>query len=419
MRARTHAAALLLALIAAAFGPPCRAEDAAAQGMAPAQVISWRDAAGHVGKYRCVEGRVASTKNTGRTCFLNFDPRRTFTVVIFSRSFARFPGPPERIYRGKAVRVWGQVETYRGRPQIVVSHPQQIQADGLAAPARSPAAADRIRIATYNVHNFFDGHDDPFTADEGRDGKPLATSREDLRALCAVIRDEVRPDVLALQEVENRGLLRRTVDDSLADLGYQHVVLVEGNDGRGIDVALLSRFPVVGVTTFQHLRFRDAIGLERRFARDALRVEVIPRPGLSLLCYVLHLKSRHGGADASHWRHAEAKQLRSLVEADCARGAKVLVLGDFNDDADSDTLRILRGPPGAAALTPVDAADSSGRRTTCYSKGYPPIRFDYVLLSPALAKHVVAGSARVVDTAQAAKASDHRPVVVEIDFAGR
>jgi hypothetical protein len=45
-------------------------------------------------------------------------------------------------------------------------------------------------------------------------------------------------DVLAVQEVEDVGTLKRFVIDNLASL-YEHVVLVEGNDPRLIDVAVL------------------------------------------------------------------------------------------------------------------------------------------------------------------------------------
>ena len=49
--------------------------------------------------------------------------------------------------------------------------------------------------------------------------------------------DAKSADVVALQEVENRFLLQEFVDTHLSDMGYQ-VVLVEGNDSRGIDCAL-------------------------------------------------------------------------------------------------------------------------------------------------------------------------------------
>jgi len=409
---------LLFCALAAQRPCPTGAAETNRYGLKPTEVISWRDAAKHIGQYRCVEGRIRRTKNTGKTCFLNFGARNEFVAVIFSRSFARFPSPPETLYQGKRVRVWGYVEDYKGTPEIIVSSPRQIEADGVDLPIAGSETPTKIRIATYNVHNLFDGHDDPFTRDEERNGTVMRTSASDLRALCSVIRDEIQADVLALQEVEHRELLRKVVRESLPGLAYQHVVLVEGNDngrdGRGIDVALLSRFPVGKVTSFQHLAFHDAMGLPRRFARDALRVEVFPKRGFKLVLYVLHLKSRHGGTHSRLWRNAEARQVRALAEAEWSPDANIAVLGDFNDDLASETLKALCASEGPRLLTPVAAKDPSGSDTTCRSGGYPPIRFDYILLSPTLAQRQLPGTARIIDTPPARQASDHRAVIVDL-----
>jgi hypothetical protein len=57
-------------------------------------------------------------------------------------------------------------------------------------------------------------------------------------------------DVLAVQEVEDIGPLKRFVIDNLGSL-YPHVVLVEGNDPRLIDVAVLSKLPLGAITSWQ------------------------------------------------------------------------------------------------------------------------------------------------------------------------
>lgn len=61
-----------------------------------------------------------------------------------------------------------------------------------------------------------------------------------------VIRD-VAADVLAVVEVDNRIALLRLNEQLLPAVNaepYPHVMLIDGNDDRGIDVGLMSRFPL-------------------------------------------------------------------------------------------------------------------------------------------------------------------------------
>ncbi|MBL7222828.1 MAG: hypothetical protein ISS72_03150 [Candidatus Brocadiae bacterium] len=95
----------------------------------PDDVVRWQDAAKHVGEYSTVEGTIVGSYNSGKACFLNFasDWRHTFTAVIFARRFAAFPERPEEHYRGRRVRVTGLVVEYRGKPEIVLDSPDQIE----------------------------------------------------------------------------------------------------------------------------------------------------------------------------------------------------------------------------------------------------------------------------------------------------
>lgn len=107
------------------------ARDEGRGAWAPANVASvdWREAPGHVGAVVRVRGRVVKTHNTGKVCFLNFDPdyRRHLSVVIFEPDLGRFEAPPEASYLDAEIEVVGRVTEYRGRPQIVVRHPGQIR----------------------------------------------------------------------------------------------------------------------------------------------------------------------------------------------------------------------------------------------------------------------------------------------------
>ena len=95
--------------------------------------ISAAEAAQHVGEVAEVCGRVASAAHIaavkGQPTFLNLErpyPDQPFNVVIWGSARSRFNAPPERAFDGKNICVTGLIETYDGKPQIVVSDPDQI-----------------------------------------------------------------------------------------------------------------------------------------------------------------------------------------------------------------------------------------------------------------------------------------------------
>lgn len=90
------------------------------------------------------------------------------------------------------------------------------------------------------------------------------------------ITDRIRTmsaDVLAVQEVEDIDTLRQFNRDWLNNL-YPYVTLIEGNDPRLIDVGVLSKLPVGGVTSWQHAR-HAADPAQPVFGRDLIEVEIL------------------------------------------------------------------------------------------------------------------------------------------------
>jgi hypothetical protein len=90
--------------------------------------VPWDLAGNHIGKYMSVEGKIVRTHNSGKACFLNFHNNwtRYFSLVIFDNVFHRFPETPEKYYLDKLVRVRGKIKMYRGRSEMVVDSPEQI-----------------------------------------------------------------------------------------------------------------------------------------------------------------------------------------------------------------------------------------------------------------------------------------------------
>lgn len=375
--------------------------------------VSWKDAGPCVGRIAKVSGTVDEVRTAGRNNFLDFDgkSKEGFVGIVYQDNLANFPDKLEALYKGKIVRIRGRVTTHQGNPQIQIRHPSQIEVLS-EMPQTKPLVkpevkiADEITVATYNILNIFDDFDDPYYVDESTAAKP----RSQLDNLAKSIR-ALNADVIALQEVENRGYLERFFQAFLADMGYEHIVHFEGNDTRGIDVALVSRIPVDTVTSYRHHEFPGADGKPMVFERDLLAVHLVPPKGKPFEVWVLHLKSNFEGREyAEPIRKAEAadvrKQLDARLKADPS--ARILVCGDFNDTPDSAMLTILRGSGATAMSTFFNDLSESNRVT--YNKEPYLTMIDFILATPAMAELYVKGSYHVAPGSIEGTGSDHNPV---------
>ncbi len=416
--------------------------------------IRWQEANDYIDQKVYAIGRVvlAAKSPTGHV-FLNFDRdyRNTLTIFIRNTDCENFATPPHKLYAQKYIRVHGKLYEYNSCPNINVSDPKQIRilpgppeesmtgpkgqgnqptssitrypqanTSNTDIPATAPAPSSQpattqptliqqqktITIASYNVKNLFDAYDDPYYLDSEKDAKPSA--EQDALAFC--IR-QLDADVLALMEVENRGCLQYFVDHHLADLGYKHVVHLEGNSRRGIDVALLSRLTVGPVTSHRHLRSPDG---EHNFLRDLLQVRIEPADGDSFDVFVVHYISKGGEQHrGDNFRQAEAKLTRQVLN-NILEGhpqADFVICGDFNDTIDSPTLNIVHGRGPSALSCFVEQENLRG--TPTYNR--PPYRFmiDFILASPGMADRYVSGSYRIPTGKKFLIASDHNPIVAE------
>jgi len=91
-------------------------------------IIPWEDAHRHQGEEIVVEGTIVRTHRAEKVIYLNFHAnwKRYLTLVIFVKDLPLFPGNPETVYRGKKVRVRGEVKLFKDRPEMVVRSPGDI-----------------------------------------------------------------------------------------------------------------------------------------------------------------------------------------------------------------------------------------------------------------------------------------------------
>ena len=91
-------------------------------------VVPWEEALRHPGEEIVVEGTIVRTHRSETMLYLNFHPnwKRYLTLVIHGKDLPFFPADPEKAYRGKKVRVRGEVKLYKDRPEMVVRNPSDI-----------------------------------------------------------------------------------------------------------------------------------------------------------------------------------------------------------------------------------------------------------------------------------------------------
>jgi endonuclease/exonuclease/phosphatase family metal-dependent hydrolase len=126
-------------------------------------------------------------------------------------------------------------------------------------------------------------------------------------------------DIVVLQEVENKNVLELLVSKGLKDLGYNYISLVEGPDSRGIDVGILSKFPIVS----EQLHLIDLVGIAKP-SRGILEVQ-IKVGSKTITVFGNHWPSQHNPSEA---RFAASEKLIEL--ANKSRSNIVVATGDFN-----------------------------------------------------------------------------------------
>lgn len=300
-------------------------------------------------------------------------------------------------------------------------------------PEAPPTPDYAIRLATYNTLNLFDDVDDPDLSAKNEDIDD-AKPESELIALADTIR-RLDADVLALEEVESEDALNAFVTTYISDRGYDHVVSIDAGDPRGIEQAVLSRFPITHYENWPRLdlggvhpdKYGDQenwyAGQPITFHRSPLRVDIqVPADvtgaaPYDLTLFVVHQKS---GQYSDYWRVAEATRLASIVSRILANepDRNIAILGDFNTMPDQQPMHIFADAglidPMADVAPPQSITHESGRR------------IDYILLSPSLRRDLVdhafvlstparpAGADYRTTPPPPGFASDHYPLAIDI-----
>lgn len=207
------------------------------------------------------------------------------------------------------------------------------------------------QVVFWNVENYFDTHDerdkedDDFTP-EGEyhwNRKRYLAKRNFIAKGLVATADSLgqMPAVIALAEVENRRVLGDLAENTpLAKTGYR-IVHRDSPDARGIDVALLydpARLEAEAVEflTVEGFATREILYCRLRTAGDSAAAP--------LHLFVNHWPSKRGGAASSDSRRiAVSELLRGRIDSlqTASPKARILLVGDFNDTPDSESLTAL------------------------------------------------------------------------------
>jgi hypothetical protein len=216
----------------------------------------------------------------------------------------------------------------------------------------TPLKDKKAIVVFYNVENLFDTIDDPHKNDnaflpdakKGWDSEKYQEKLQHLAEVLGSIHPDNLPAIIGFSEVENKQVLEDLMQtDPLNGTPYQ-IILEEGDDPRGIDVALAFRSDHYAAIGHQCLP-----GSRKFKTRHILYVKLLGPDADTLHLFVNHWKSRYGGAKETEYKRVEtASILRSVVDSLFLQDPKtrMIIMGDFNDEpADSSMSAVLKASP--------------------------------------------------------------------------
>jgi predicted extracellular nuclease len=329
-----------------------------------------------------------------------------------------------------------------------------------------------LRLATFNIENLMTRFDFSGFRNRGRQDRVmrmfevgdkdlyrdleqarLISETDDTRQLSALAIAETGADILCLQEVDDMAALEAFEQGYLYRMmgsGYRQKILVEGNDSRGIDVAVMMRdttrdgqpIKILDVRSHAALTYQDLnlftpqVALtntpdDRIFRRDCLEVDLLIG-GKPLHLYVVHFKSMttprddtDGRLSTMPVREAELRALRHIIErrfgVDGTRTANIAICGDMNDYQErvkviGDRFSGHRFEPVTEAMSALDILSHDGfaenlvrrlpemQRWTLYHARGPLeqhlCQLDYIWLTPALAARNSAATPQIIRKGQ-------------------
>ena len=197
--------------------------------------------------------------------------------------------------------------------------------------AKPETGTEHLIIASWNVQNLFDGSDNgnEYTEFKNSAGWNTEKYHARLQSITSALKGDsrIKPDILALIEVENGDVIRDLADSSCLD--YLWFFFAGAPDGS-IGLGVLSNLPLTETKT--HSFHSENGSIPRPVAE--IRVDTGSGP---LVLFVCHWKSKVDGDKKTETlrRSASALIVRRLAEIEAENpGTPVIILGDLNENHD-------------------------------------------------------------------------------------
>lgn len=212
---------------------------------------------------------------------------------------------------------------------------------------------------------------------------------------------EVNPDILLLQEVEDRSSLSQFNTELLPGFNavpFREVVVLQGNDDRGQEMALMTKngYYIRGVETFAD---EYEQGVNPLFDKNLLKYKIIT-PSENIIWFIMvHLQSsiNYEKESSDNMRYKQATRVAELYLKMKEEGQEnIVVAGTLNAVSychslspilqNTDLKDISRHPTFEVVAD--NGSDAEYYRMGAYRKGVNIKQLDYLLFSPALFKKI-------------------------------
>ena len=198
-----------------------------------------------------------------------------------------------------------------------------------------------ITIATWNVHNLFDTECDSGACKATDYERQYAPDyyQKMIKNVAAGVRI-FNSDIVMLQEIEKESSL----EDLKAELP-QYPYSVFGETGRlaSLDVALLSKWPIIATKTHREEHPFEADGATKLIARELIEATVTLPTGENIVVFTTHFVSKVTDEEGIR-RENEARIVNEIIASREQDTPDALIAfgGDLNDEPDSVPLSLLK-----------------------------------------------------------------------------